>query len=331
MIYILHGDDEFALADFVNQKLIAPLGSREQVELNLTRLEGRAVTPAAVRGACMAMPFLSARRVVLATDYLKQFNEREIAVRRDVADLLAFLPQVPASTALAFVDRSPLGKNPVLKWAQGAGSLAHVQQFSLPGPKDLPQWIAQRAKAAGGQFTGAAAAALAAAVGDQPMLAKGEIDKLLTYVDFARPVEPGDVAQLLPSGGQAKVFALVDALGLGDRKTALHELHRMFEGRDKMQAYYSTFGMIVRQFRLLLLAREVLEGGGRAGDVAAKLALHPYPAEKISQQARHFSLAALERIYRKLLETDEQVKTGQSETATALELLVVNLTAREGS
>jgi DNA polymerase-3 subunit delta len=91
------------------------------------------------------------------------------------------------------------------------------------------------------------------------------------------------------------------------------------------QDFPSLFGMIVRQFRLLLLAKEVIEGGGRKEEVTRVLGIHPYVAEKLTSQARHFSLPALEAVYRRLLEIDEMIKTGRMEGDVALDAFVAEL------
>jgi DNA polymerase-3 subunit delta len=84
--------------------------------------------------------------------------------------------------------------------------------------------------------------------------------------------------------------------------------------------------MVIRQFRLLLLAREVLDSNGNQKDVEKALGVHPFVAEKTTRQARSFTLPLLERIYHRLLEIDEGAKTGQVALDLALDMLVVELT-----
>jgi DNA polymerase III delta subunit len=85
--------------------------------------------------------------------------------------------------------------------------------------------------------------------------------------------------------------------------------------------------MIVRQYRFLLQARELLDAGQTEVGVAQALGLHPYPAQKFSEQARHLPLPVLEQIYHRLLDYDADIKTGRTDPAAALEALVVSLTA----
>jgi DNA polymerase III subunit delta len=75
-----------------------------------------------------------------------------------------------------------------------------------------------------------------------------------------------------------------------------------------------------------LQAREILDGRGNKDDVARALGVHPFVAEKTTQQAAHFSIETLEAIYRRLLRIDEEVKTGQITLDLALDTLVVELT-----
>ena len=64
----------------------------------------------------------------------------------------------------------------------------------------------------GGQITPQAAVSLANQIGDDTRLASQEITKLLTYVNFARPVDVDDVEHLTPLTAKIGDFELVNAL-----------------------------------------------------------------------------------------------------------------------
>ena len=132
-----------------------------------------------------------------------------------------------------------------------------------------------------------------------------------------------DVQTLTPAGGEANIFAMVDAVGQRRGPAAQRELRRLLERAHPQ--YVLT--MIVRQFRLLLLARELLDARAPEAEISQALGLKSYPTGKVCQQARSFSLPDLERIYRRLLDYDVDTKTGQMEAAAALDTLVVALTA----
>jgi DNA polymerase III delta subunit len=87
--------------------------------------------------------------------------------------------------------------------------------------------------------------------------------------------------------------------------------------------------MVVRQFRLLLLTRELLDAGNQGAEIARQLKTYPFVAQKLVSQVRNFSMAALERIYHRLLEVDEAIKTGQMDAEVALDTLIASLTGEK--
>ena len=124
--------------------------------------------------------------------------------------------------------------------------------------------------------------------------------------------------------GQGDIFVLVDALGNRDGRKALGMLHRLLE----YQEYYTLFGMVVRQFRMILLTRDLLDHGGGNDEITRGLKLYnrPWLAGKYIAQARRFTPHDLRRIYRRLLEVDEAVKSSQMTGDLALETLAASLT-----
>lgn len=179
----------------------------------------------------------------------------------------------------------------------------------------------QRSQNQKGQIEPAAAAKLAEMSGVDTRQAGMEISKLLAYVNWERPVRGSDVEAVCIVTSQQSVFDFVDALSQGNAKVAQKLLHRLLENEDP----FSLWGMVVRQFRLLIQAREILDARGNKDDVARALAVHPYVAEKTTGQAGRFSMEALEGIYHRLLRIDEQVKTSQVTLDLALDTLVVEL------
>jgi len=330
--YLLHGPDEFGSAEFVGA-LKDKIGDPAMASLNTTIFDGRAVTLSDLRGACDALPFLSPRRLVIVESWLTKLLTKgeeddgeaaaaPIAAKETLTALAEYLPTLPETTALVFVEKREIPeRNPVLKAAAG-GEWGFVKFFDVPKGEALVRWTQARARQAGGEFTREAAQALATADPD-PRALDNEILKLLTYVDFARPVEVADVETLTPAGGEAKIFDLVDAIGQRRGPPAMRELHKLLEKEEPLYM----LGMIVRQFRYILLAKEMLEARAGEADISKTLGLHPFPTEKICAQARNFSLPALEHIYRRLLDYDSEIKTGQVEAAAALDTLVASLTA----
>jgi DNA polymerase-3 subunit delta len=309
VVYVLNGEDEFAISNFL-AVLQAKMGDATTAEMNTSRLDGRSLSIDALTNAVCAMPFLAPRRLVILTNPLAKLNSSTLREK-----FVALLEQVPPSTALVLIENRLLTderdrRNEKYHW------------LDLPRGEAMKRWIQDRAKTIGGQFTPEAAERLADQVGNEPRLLDQEIRKILTYVDFKRPVEPDDVEHLTPFSRQGDIFAMVDALANHRGREAQEMLHRLLEEQDAL----SIFGMVVRQFRLLLQTREVLDKGGREMDIFRDLKISPFVAGKLVPQAHHFTQKKLEAIYRQLLELDEAAKTSRIEADLALDMLVMSLT-----
>ena len=331
MVYLFHGPDEFGLAEALAE-LKAAFDDPTTAALNTTTFDGRSVALPELRSICETMPFLAARRLVVVEGWLtKLMGKSDVSdsaeaeattnAKETLAALAAYLPDVPDFTALVLSEKRAIPeRNAVLKMLTGQ-AWASVQFFDVPKGEALVKWIVARAKTEGGAINRDAAQALAAAEPD-PRALGHEIVKLLTYVNFARPVELADVETLTPAGGEAKIFDMVDAIGQRKGPTALRELHKLL---DKEEPLY-ILSMIVRQFRLMVQAKEMLEARANESEISQALGLHPYPTQKVCAQSRAFSLPALERIYHRLLDYDADLKTGKAENTAALDTLVVSLT-----
>jgi len=324
VIYILHGEDEFAISQHIaglREKQADPAG------MNFTSLDGRNLSYEAFVTATSAMPFLASRRIVLLIYPLTQFNQEPARQR-----FLEFLEKIPASTALVMVEYHPLTSDDMRKkgqthwlekWAQQAGERVYIKEYRIPAGSGMVDWIRQRARKLGGEFSVQAAGLLASLVGEDARLVDQEINKLLVYVNFQRPVQPDDVELLTASYGEGDIFEMVDAFGSRNGNKAIAMLHRLLSHQDAN----SIFGMVVRQFRLLLLGKEILDSGGGENEIVSTLKVHPYVARKVVAQARHFTQPDLETIYRRLLTIDIATKSSEMDADLSLDLLIADLMA----
>jgi DNA polymerase III subunit delta len=337
MFYILHGENELErseqVADFKRK-----VGDESVRDLNVTVLDGRKTTLSELQHAADSIPFLADKRLVLVEGLLGRLAGRKPkasdkadddsaptgSAKDFLNDLLAYLPNVSESTRLVFVEAQSIKPtHPVLKLAQKQSGKT-VIEFPPPPAGELINWISKRAKKHGGEIDRVAANRLAAMIGGDLRRLDQELEKLITYVNAQRTVTEKDVLLLVTDSGLSNIFDMVDALGRRDGKKASRELHHLLDQGDNP---LGLLAMIVRQFRLLIQVKELTEKSLPPDAIAKELKLHPYVAKKIGEQARNFSLAQLETIYRRLLDIDVEIKTGQTSDVLALDLLVAGLAA----
>lgn len=315
-VYLFHGDDQVAIREAMSE-LHAKLGDATIAEMNTARFEGAGVSVDAIRNATQAAPFLSDHRLVIVSGAAKAFSAAEAKAR-----FTQLLQDIPETTMLVLVEPSLESKHWLPKWIQSAGPGPVMHKFELPEGPAMAAWLQQRAKELGGELQPQAAAALGQLIGSEKLAAEQELQKLLAYAAYTRPITAADVAALCqPIGEQGDFFALIDALGAGNGGRAMQLLETLMQERDLILLFFSLVG----HFRLLLQSREFLDAGKKDGDIAQQLGIHPYRAQKLAGQARRFSPGALEAIYQRLLDLDEQIKTGEIEFELAMEMFVAGL------
>ena len=304
-------------------------------DLNITRLNAAHASMEQLHSIAMTLPFLAERRVVVVDNPLARLTAKPAQ-----EEFIAFLNKLPPGTVLILVIDDSVKNVPIngqwqkvwqvlgekhwlRKWATESGGRANVRTYQLPPKNEMHRWIIAQAEEAGGSFSSDAASRLAEYVGGDTRIASLEINKLLTYVDRARQVEDSDVEKLTPYANPPDIFEMVDALAAGNGRQAQQVFHRLLEKEEPPML----FGMVVRQFRLLLQGRELLDEGGNAQQAIKEIAEinSGFVAQKALRQAQRFRQADLERIYHRLLELDTAVKQGETGYELGIDLLIAEM------
>ncbi len=280
----------------------------------------------AFRRTCATMPFLGGmggRRIIVVRDVLRRGGPK-LGER-----IAALLPELPPSTCLFFVEFGDLPRNhPLLKWmeAHKREKSVALRRFPLPKTRALPDWIARRVARYGVAIDRAAAVLLARQIGTDLLSLDQELRKLATYRGGEGRITREDVALLVPYTLDGDlIFSVVDAIGARNSRQALILLHRMLDAPAAPNPW-QVMAMIVRQFRLLIQTRWMLDHG-EAASIGARLGIrYDFIIEKLRRQSQLFSAEQLRRAYRLLLDYDRALKGGELRIETALDLLVAQLT-----
>ncbi|GIK10284.1 MAG: DNA polymerase III subunit delta [Anaerolineaceae bacterium] len=314
---LLYGTDEFAIA-----RRLADIAARTDKDgMNTSRLEARLTSDEELNNAVNAMPFLSDKRLVVLANPSQKYGAGE--PRKKFTEFLGRIPPTTQLVIYETVEPKEAEKHWLVKWV-AKNENAKAEALMAPKARDMTGWIVNEMKRQGGKISSEAAKRLAELVGADTRQAAQEIAKALTYVNWARPVEVQDVEAVCVSTAEVNIFDFVDSLAAGNGRQSQSMLRKMLEEQDAA----AIFPMIVRQFRLLIQAREIVEARGMVQDVQEALGVHPFVAGKIFQQAGRFTMRTLEAVYRRLLKMDEAAKTSAMPLDTALEMFVVELAGK---
>ena len=339
MFYIFHGEEEFGLsAELARLRAIMAEGDPAMAELNTSILDGSHLTLGELRHACDAIPFMADRRLVVVNGLLGRLwpggrrggqdapgGEEPAANRALRKELVAYLPDLPPTTRLVFVEERELPpRHPILKVARAEGmeEKAFVKVFKKPKDKELGAWIRERVQSKGGSIDGEATEMLAALVGSDLRVLDGELEKLLLYTG-GQPVTGEAVRLLVSRSRETSIFDLVDCVGRRETGRALRLLHHLLD-EGEMPLYL--LAMLARQVRILIQVSELGAQGLTQDEMVKRLKLHSYVVKKGVAQARNFKMSQLEEAHQRLVETDWSIKRGDAEPVVALDMLVVDLT-----
>jgi DNA polymerase-3 subunit delta len=331
LLYILTGPDDFSL----NQSLEAikkSLGDPENLVTNTTVLDGHQATLEQLVTVCETIPFLAEKRLVIIRGLLERFEARgrmgppPKTMRTGQTDtskaFSACLDKLPDSTVVVLLEGNLGRDNPLYK---ELARKADVRTFPLLKDAKLRQWIQNQVAGEGGRISPQAIDLLTKLVGSNLWVMLSEINKLVSFA-AGRRIEEEDVKSLVSYAQEVSVFAMIDAI-LEFKAEAAEQLLEQLLHRGAAPAYL--LFMLDRQFRMIIRARELKNGGTSETDIQHKLGLFSeFALRKTLEQASRYSLPRLKEVYRQLLETDLAIKTGRYDGELALNLLVAELCQR---
>ena len=331
MIAVFYGKDDFSAREALDA-LKAELDTDGMLSDSAVRVEGPSARPDELLALCQTTPFLSASRLVIVQGLLGRFEGAGRRRRRRTKDVElgpweAFadgLRGLPETTALVFLDGELRPQNALL---QALRPLADVREFKPLPQGEIASWIKRRAERLGVSVEARAIAALAGLVGNHLWTLDSELQKLAVYAGGAQITEE-DVRSQVSLARDPNVFAMVDAAIEGRPRDAATLLQRLLADGEPPQRLLT---MIARQYRLLLLTKELLAQRLRGPEISARLQVQGFVVQRLLKQAPAYTIERLRLAYRKLLEADLSVKRGIYDDETALQLLLLELAGLAGA
>lgn len=166
--------------------------------------------------------------------------------------------------------------------------------------------------------SGQVAARLVELVGNSPGALDGELSKLSAYVGSRDQITGSDVDALTGQHREEKVFAVTDAMSVGDTSRALAHWEQVL-ATDRAAPGRAIAGL-AWGIRRLLSARRDLDRGAHLMSVARRMYTEPHVLE---QRLKNLSRARLETQLQDLCAADLAVKTGGSRLGSAIEQFIV--------
>lgn len=128
-----------------------------------------------------------------------------------------------------------------------------------------------------------------------------------------------DIEKVCPDTLEHTIWDLIDHINKGQQDQAGRKLDLIIQqGKDP---FYILF-MLVRNFRIILLSKILLEKNLSSSQIASKIKAPPFTINKIKRLAQKVPMARLKTTYEKLNNIDYLGKTGQIDVELALNILL---------
>lgn len=314
-VYAILGDEAFGCSQALAALREAIVGDASP-DLALSQYMGsEAPDPRELCDELRTPPFLAPRRLVViesAAGYVS--NAKEV--------LLKYLGK-PSRTGVLVLVLEKLPRNE--KLGKAVRKVGMAVGCTAPRDRELPGWIAARARAHGKRMDSQAARRLADCVGvNLPMLDQS-LTKLALYVGARDAITEADVDTMVEDLPVTTIFKLTDAVGTKSPAKALKVLDTLLE-----QSHEPTYivSMVRWALERLLNARTLLDAGQPPASIAKILRMRPgYFLDETLRQARRRTRPELQRAFRLLLDADLATKTSAMAPRDVLEHLLLRLCA----
>jgi DNA polymerase-3 subunit delta len=310
-LLLVHGEERF-LVDREARSWLAAARAASTSELSVevldapTRLDG-------LRQSLIELPFLDARRHVLVRDP-PQLSERP---RRgsDSAEVLAAALETRApTTSVCLVAHTKVTPaNPVLKAVQRLRG--RISEHPLLRGRELRSWVERRVTERRLRLPRGAVDHLLLVVGADLGRMDSELDKLAAFAGGGRSVSLEDVRILAGGEEQLATWDVLERLLTPPHGRGAAAVDTLIE--DGIAPLY-LLSILAGQLREVLVASEVLSGGGGASAVAARLGLPPWRAERLARWASRVDPALVAGWLRRLQRLDAGVKLGEIDDTSGL-------------
>jgi len=312
-LYIFWGEEAYLRDHYLSQlkKKLIPQGLEA---FNLHTFSGKETDAHAISQAVDSLPMMSERTMVVVTD----FDIYGTAETRDaLASLFADLPEY---CCVVFVyDVLEYKPDARTKLASVVKTNGLAVKFIRQDQGDLVDWIFRRFRALGHDIDTKDAQYLIFLCGDLMNGLASEIGKIGTYAKERRVTREDIDAVAIPVL-DAVVFQMTDAMARGDFDKAAAVMGDLLHMQEQPIKLLAVIGRQMRQLYSARLALEQKKGTAYLMELWGMKS--SYPAEKLMEAARRFSLPWCRSAVIRCAQTDLAMK---SVTGADAESLLVSL------
>ncbi len=331
-VYLFLGPEAYQLGA-CRRGLVAKTLAAEDRETGLSRHDMEETTLANVLDDARSLSLFASNRVIWVSGAESALPRGRAATGVEAsaaAELAAYLKHPAPGTVLVFEasrydfdgeDRAKMER--VQKFYSAIPEIVELRPYTLESARRLAQDLA---KEAGLQIGLSEIGLLIESLAADAGRIASEIEKLRLYTGGSRKVTAEDILRLVPNAQASTIFALVAAIGRGDRKRSLESLDTLLREGEYLPLALT---FLATQFRLAMAARE--SGLKTSQQIQAQFSKQGIRiwrdrAEQVQQTVSAFPREKLATAMQKIFSADKALRDTRPDDRVVMEELVLSLT-----
>jgi len=310
-LYFLYGEETY-LVEEARKRIESLCLMPKMRDFNYDLLLGGEISANRIIDVAKTLPMMAPWRVVVVKDV-------HLFTHQEVKAFISYCEEPSPSTCLVLLGQSVGPWKGCLKVLEKQG---RVVSFVHPRGSLLTRYIVSVAKQMGKEISSEAAEVMGEMVGNHLGEIYQELDKVASYVGSRKRIGVDDIEAVISRVRAHTVFDLTRAMGMKNCPDALRILNQMLESGEP---HLKILTMMVRQFRLIWVAKEMRSLGIRDRDIGKTLGIPVFFLQGFLAQLKNFTDRELAEGYRRLFETDVALKSRSTSKRIMLENLIICL------
>ena len=321
-VLFFYGAEDY-LMDWAVREIASRYVDEEWRSLDFRQLDGSLVSSYDIMSEARAYSMFSDRRVVVVKDWLPLYRKHSDP---GTDELLKFASENQDTSVLIFVLESRYSGD-LTSYARKLIKAAGSYDFARLERADLKSFINKRVHAAGKMLARRELEFLIDISGYYNKESTytltnldGDIDKIVKAAQTDQ-ISADIIEDLMTGDSDRFVFNLVDAVVSGNRARALAIAETIINEEDGAM---QVTALLIKQFEIMYDALELSQQGMSISQMAKMTGVNEFRFKKAWQAANSYSLSRIRKLLTALYNTDRDIKRGDIDKDTALELFVMS-------
>ena len=216
--YLFYGEEDYLKRLYRDSLKAAVLNGGD--DMNCTRFQGKETDVVQIKDLADTLPFFSDYRLIIVE------NSGLFKSANDLAD---YLPNMPDSTILLFVESEIDKRNRLYKYVNKCGYAVEMKPMN---DREIKLWTVGILKQAGKQMRENTAEYFLGLIDNDMYHVKNELDKLIGFVGDRDEITKEDVDEIACVQVNGQIFQMMDAVASGDQKRAMKLYRDLLELRE---------------------------------------------------------------------------------------------------